>query len=159
MKKNTLTKIVFALVALVCINFNTFSQCKAKQISKDCRANIKKPYKYDSYAVNEFTFDTKAKEIEVQFTAFQGQKYKIVFCSSGFDEKVSMDVFDKSKRIKNNRHKLYDSSQGIDSDFWTFEPPKSGNYFIVYNIPPSIDGKPKTGCVVMLIAYTEPESD
>ena len=53
--------------------------CKAKQIASGCKANIKKPFKYDSYAVNEFTFDAKPHEIEVQFTAFQGQKYKIVF--------------------------------------------------------------------------------
>ncbi len=159
MVKNILYKTIFVLVALLCFNFTSFSQCKAKQISKNCRENIKKPFKYDSYAVNEFTFDTKAKEVEVQFTAFQGQKYKIVFCSSGFDENLTMNVFDKSKRIKTNRHKLYDSSQGIDSDFWTFEPPKSGNYFIVYNVPPSLDGKTKTGCVVMLISYTEPDSE
>lgn len=156
MKKNILRKIIVLFVAILCINISAFAQCKAKQISKDCRVNIKKPFKYDSYAMNEFVFDDKTKEIEVQFTAFQGQKYKIVFCSSGFDEKVTMNVFDKTRKIKNNRHKLYDSTQGIDSDFWSFEPPKSGNYYIVYNIPPSIDGKTKTGCVVMLIAYTQP---
>ncbi|OFY87996.1 MAG: hypothetical protein A3F72_08485 [Bacteroidetes bacterium RIFCSPLOWO2_12_FULL_35_15] len=159
MEKKYLAKIVFVFAALLCINFTAFSQCKAKQIAKGCKDNIKKPYKYDSFAVNELLFDTKSKEIEVQFTAFQGQRYKIVFCSSGFDEKVTMNVFDKSRRIKNNRHKLYDSTQGIDSDFWSFEPPKSGNYFIVYSIPPSVDGKPKTGCIVMLIAYTEPDSE
>ena len=67
------------------------AQCKAKQIAGACKDNMRKPYKYDSYALNEFTFDDKEKQVEVQFTAFQGQKYKIVFCSSGFaSSKISL---------------------------------------------------------------------
>ena len=131
--------------------------CKAKQIAAGCKANIKKPFKYDSFALNEFTFDDKTKEVEVQFTAFAGQKYKIVFCSSGFDEQLTMNIYDKSNKIKNNRHQIFDNSQGIDSDFWSFEPPKTGNYFIEYSVPPSKDGKVKKGCVVMLVGYTDPE--
>ncbi len=135
----------------------TSSNCKAKQIASGCKANIKKPFRYDSYALNEFTFDDKTKEVEVQFTAFAGQKYKIVFCSSGFDEQLTMNIFDKSNKIKNNRHKIFDNNQGIDSDFWSFEPPKTGNYYIEYSVPASKDGKVKKGCVVMLVGYTDPE--
>lgn len=143
----------------LCFNHASFSQCKAKQISKGCRDNVKKPYLYDSFAVNEFTFDSKAKQVEVQFTAFEGVKYNIVFCSSGFEEPVTMNIFDKTRTIKNNRHKLYDNSQGIDNNYWSFDPPKSGNYFIVYDVPPSIDGKEKKGCIVMLISYIQSDSD
>ncbi len=142
-------------------NSSVFAQksanCKAKQIASSCKANIKKPFKYDSYALNEFTFDDKTKEVEVQFTAFAGQKYKIVFCSSGFEEQLKMNIFDKSNKIKNNRHQIFDNEQGIDSDFWSFEPPKTGNYFIEYSVPASKDGKVKKGCVVMLVGYTEPD--
>ncbi len=159
--KNTklIITLAFAFSVSLISNNKIFAQtaCKAKQIASGCKANIKKPFRYDSYAVNEFTFDSKPHEIEVQFTAFQGQKYKIVFCSNGFDEAVTMNIFDKSNKIKNNRHKLWDSSNGIDSDFWSFEPAKSGNYFIEYEIPKSKDGKVKKGCVVMLVGYTEPE--
>ena len=132
-----------------------FAQCKAKQIMKACKPNINTPFRYDSYAVNEFTFDKKARKIELQFTAFQGMKYKIVFCASGFDEQVKMNIFDKSNKVKNNRHQLYDNSQGVDNNFWSFDPPKSGNYFIEYDVPPSNNGVTKQGCVVMLIAFTE----
>ena len=59
MQKN---KLFFSLAVLIgaffCMENNAFSQdCKAKQISKSCKANIEKPYKYDSYAISEFTFD------------------------------------------------------------------------------------------------------
>ena len=141
-----------------CAYQNVYAQCKAKQIMKGCKPNVPKPYKYDSYAISDFTFDKKAKSVEVEFTAFQGQKYKLIFCSSGFDEAVKMNIYDKSNRIKLGRTKLYDNSQGIDNNFWSFEPSKSGNYYIDYDIPPSTDGSVKQGCVVMLIGYAEGEA-
>jgi len=150
----------FTYIMVSCLliaNHNTFGQCKAKQIVKGCKANVIKPYKYDSYAISEFEFNTKTQKIEVMFTAFQGQKYRIVFCSSGFEEAVTLNIYDKSNRVKNGRNKLYDNSQGIDNNFWVFEPPKSGNYFIEYEIPPSLSGKIKKGCVVMLIGYIAKE--
>jgi len=155
-------KFIFTLTVLfgafICIDNNSFAQdCKAKQISKSCKANIEKPYKYDSYAISEFVFDAKPKKVEVQFTAFQGQKYKIIFCSSGFDEGLSMNIWDKSNRVKKGRKKIYDNSMGIDNNFWSFVPPKSGNYFIEYDVAPTKDGSTKKGCVIMLIGYTEPK--
>lgn len=155
--KKTLFILTF-ICAFICVD-HIYSQCKVKQITKSCKPNIDKPYKYDSYAVNEFTFDKKDKNIEVQFTAFQGQKYKIVFCSSGFQEAVKMNIYDKSNRVKKGRNQIYDGSQkGLDSDFWSFEPPKSGNYYINYAIPPSLDTTTvKKGCIVMLIGYAEQE--
>jgi len=149
--------VVFSLSMFITASAFAQAPCKAKQIASGCKANIKKPFRYDSYAVNEFTFDAKQHEVEVQFTAFQGQKYKVVFCSSGFDEAITMNIFDKSNKIKNNRHKLFDNSAGIDSDFWSFEPAKSGNYFIEYEIPKAKDGKVHKGCIVMLVGYTDPE--
>lgn len=123
---------------------------------KSCRPNIKPPYKYDSYVVNNFTFDSKPKTVEVQFSAFQGQKYKIIFCSSGFEEPLAVNIYDKSSRVKNNRHKVYDNSQGVDNNFWSFQPTKSGNYYIEYSVPvSSTPGLAKQGCVIMLISYME----
>lgn len=138
---------------LLIANHNIFGQCKAKQIVKGCKANVIKPYVYDSYAISELEFNQKSHKMEVQFTAFQGQKYRIVFCSSGFEEPVTLNIYDKSNRVKNGRNKVFDNSQGIDNNFWVFEPTKSGNYYIEYEIPPSLDGKIKKGCVVMLIGY------
>ena len=155
MKFKTLS-IYIMVSAFICINHFSFSQdCKAKDIVKKSKANITKPYKYDSYAVSEFTFTKEKQKVEVQFTAFQGQKYKIIFCSSGFEEEVTLNIYDKSNRVKNGRKKIFDNSQGIDNNFWSFVPPKSGNYFIEYELPPSLSGKDKKACVVMLIGFVD----
>lgn len=137
---------------------SSFSQCKAKQIMKACKPNIKPPFKYDSYAISDFSFGAKEKKVEVQFTAFQGVRYRIVFCSSGFEEPLKLDIWDKSNKVKNNRHKVFANEEGIDNNFWSFEPQKSGNYFIEYTVPvSSTPGVVKQGCVIMLISFVETE--
>ncbi|MGZ4049526.1 MAG: hypothetical protein ACXVPU_09460 [Bacteroidia bacterium] len=158
MQKNKSFITLFIMVSsLLCTNHNIFGQCKAKQIMKSCKPNVPKPYKYDSYVVSEFTFNDKEQKVEVMFTAFQGMKYRLIFCSSGFEEPVKMNIWDKSNRIKKGRNKVYDNSQGVDNNFWSFQPPKAGNYYIEYEVPKSLDGKVKKGCVVLLIGYAGTE--
>ncbi len=153
----SLLTFVIMVSAMICTNHNIFGQCKAKQIMKNCKPNVPKPYKYDAYVVTEFTFDDMPKKQEVLFTAFRGMKYRLIFCSSGFEEPVTMNIYDKSNKVKKGRNKVYDNNQGIDNNFWSFEPPKPGNYYIEYDVPKSIDGKTKTGCVILLIGYAGKE--
>src|SRR3989344_2511891 len=138
------SKFIFTLLIMVssicCSNHNIFGQCKAKSIMKSCKPNVPKPYKYDAYVVTEFAFDDKTKKQEVVFTAFRGMKYRLIFCSSGFEEQVTMNIYDKSNRVKKGRNKVYDNSQGVDNNFWSFQPPKPGTYFIEYDVPKSVDG-------------------
>ena len=132
LKSRFLFTLFIMVSSLLWTNHNIFGQCKAKQIMKSSKPNVPKPYKYDSYVVTEFTFDDKEKKFEVMFTAFSGNKYRLIFCSSGFEEPVKMNIWDKSNRVKKGRNKVYDNSQGIDNNFWSFQPPKPGNYFIEY---------------------------
>lgn len=142
-------------IGMLIFSTQSMAQCNAKAIMKACKGNVQKPYKYDSYVISELKFDKKPKIVEVVFTAFEGQKYKLIFCTNNFEEPVKLNIYNKSKAIKQGRKKLYDNEQGIDNNFWTFEPPKSGNYYIDYEVPASSDGKPKTGCVILLIGYVQ----
>jgi hypothetical protein len=152
--------IVIMIGAFLCTGHYSYAQaCKAKQIMKSSKANITKPFKFDSYVVNELAFDDKVKTQEVAFTAFRGVKYKIVFISSGFEEPVEVNIWDKSNKIKKNRNKVYDTANGIDNNFWSWEPTKQGNYYIEYTIPVSATpGVKKQGCIIMLISYVETEA-
>lgn len=110
-----------------------------------------KPYNYDGMAYNDIEFDNKAKVIDVEFTAFAGEQYKLLFCKSDFQEKVVIKIYDKNKRNA-NRSVIYDSSK-IETNIWGFEPPRSGNYFIEYEVPASYTGIKKNECMVLLIGY------
>ena len=128
-------------------------QCQARHIIKECKPNIA-PYQYDSYALNEITFDPeKTQVLEIEFTAFVGQQYKLVFTTSGFEEDVKLNIYDKNKSAK-NRTKVYDSENGIEKN-WMFEPNKAGTYYIDYEIPKSASGKKKSACTVMLIGFKD----
>src|ERR1017187_7811487 len=117
------------------------AQCKAKQIVKDCKPSIA-PYQYDSYSLNELIFDpAKPQVVEVEFTAFAGQQYKLVFSTSAFDEDFKLNIYDKNQRSK-KRNKIYDSANGIEKH-WTFEPTKAGTYYIDYEMPKSLTGQKK----------------
>jgi hypothetical protein len=151
MKKYTRFIPTLFLLIVACNNF--FAQCKAKQIVKECKPTIA-PFQYDSYSLNELIFDpAKPQVVEVEFTAFAGQQYKLVFSTYAFDEDFKLNIYDKSQRSK-KRNKIYDSANGIEKH-WTFEPTKAGTYYIDYEMPKSLNGQKKTGCVVMLIGYKE----
>jgi hypothetical protein len=145
-------QIIALTIFLACASASYGQKCKAKQIAKDCKSNLN-PFKYDGYAVNEINFTDKPQTVEVEFSAFAGQKYKLIFCTSGFEEAVALNIYDRSMKNAKFRKKIYDSSSGIDNNFWSFEPPKSGTYYINYEVPAAKNGKSNKGCIIMMIGY------
>lgn len=130
----------------------SFSQCKPRPIVKEYKAQLK-PYDYDGYATSDIEINEKVNKVEVEFTAFAGQKYRIVFCPTGFEEKIKLNIYDKSSRNK-KRNKVYDNEKNINNSFWIFEPAKNGTFYIEYETPPSAKGvATKQGCIIMLIGY------
>ncbi|MFI5150432.1 MAG: hypothetical protein ACHQRM_11915 [Bacteroidia bacterium] len=147
MKKHFFT-ILFCLAAAG----SSVAQCNAKEIAKKCKNNLK-PFSYDGFNDTPFTFKDKVQTVEVEFTAYAGQKYKLIFCSSGFKEEVKVNIYDKTK-TNPKRTKVFDSASGIDNLFWSFEPPKTGTYYIEYEIPVALDHpNEKTGCMVLMVGY------
>ncbi|MES2592085.1 MAG: hypothetical protein V4608_09385 [Bacteroidota bacterium] len=100
--------------------------------------------------MSEFVLKAKHQRVEGHFVVFEGQQYQILFCSSGSAEGVVVNIYDRSAESLKAR-KLYDSSKHHGCNLWKFEPTQSGDYYIEYIIPPSNTGKPKTGCLMLLI--------
>ncbi|MBI2269853.1 MAG: hypothetical protein HYU69_05780 [Bacteroidetes bacterium] len=147
------TEIKAVILLLFVTTAYTFAQCPARHIVKKNRASIA-PYQYDSYALKEITFDPlNPQVVEIEFTAFAGQQYKLVFSTSDFEEDIKLNIYDKNMRSK-KRTRVYDSKNGIEKR-WTFEPTKAGTYYIDYEIPPSASGKKKNACTVMLIGFKD----
>jgi len=153
---NRFFNLIFIGFLLSLLPFPATAQvCKTSQISKSISQFARSPYKYDSHTVNEFIFDSKEKKFEVQFTAFKGLKYKILFSTSGYEEDITINIYDKSAASKKERKNLMENSQKMENSYWVFEPQKAGNYYIEYNIPKSLSQEDKNGCILMVIAYTE----
>lgn len=80
---------------IICTNHSIFAQCNLESIIEKGKARFTIPYKYDSYWMSKFKFDTKPQKIVGHFIAFAGEKYQIVLCSSGYEEIVTVNIYDK----------------------------------------------------------------
>lgn len=149
MLKKSLHNLILAAITLISLNVN--AQCKSKEITKGCKKNLV-PYKYSGAAVTDIVIDNKPKKYDVEFTAYQGQKYRLIFCSSGNVDGIQLNIYDKPKTMK-SRKKVYDNSQGIEGNFWVFEPTKHGNYYIEYDVPAGKANEKKQACVVIIVGY------
>ena len=135
-------------------SINIFSQCKVRPIVKKSKKTMA-PYYYDSYAISEIEFGAKAKKVSVDFAAFKGEQYKLIFCKTDLPQPINITIYDKPKSNK-NRKILYFDESGKDDYLCNFEAIKTGTYYIEYEIPPSMDPKQeKKGCIVMLIGVME----
>jgi hypothetical protein len=143
-----LAKLSFLLLLIVCSK-DSFSQYKISDIIDANKISIKPPYKYDGFLMNEFTFSLINKTIPLEFVAFKKQEYKLIFCSSGFEESMTISIYDKNVPAVKIAEKIINGT----SKEWTFEPQQSGTYSIVYEIPPSDTDVEHKGCMVMLIGF------
>lgn len=149
-------KKLLLLFVLITISFvNLQAQCKAKTVVSGCKPNLK-PFIYDTYALNDLVVDDQPKTVNITFTAFAGEKYKIVFCSNSLGENmVGVNIYDKSPKVK-TRKQVFSNENGIDNLFWSFEPTKAGTYYIEYTVPANkVPGTVTKGCIVMMIGYQE----
>jgi hypothetical protein len=151
-KKNNMKRLPLLLsVLFTALSFSCFSQYKISDIVAENKVKIEKPYKYDGFLMNEFTIGLINQNITLEFVAFKGQKYKLIFCSSSFEEEVMVSIYDKSApNVKVAEKVISDKNRD-----WTFEPAKAGSYSIVYEVPPSNTDVEHKACMVMLIGFRD----
>jgi hypothetical protein len=149
MHKNRLPYLICFLFLVLTAN-GLFAQCSAHKIANTLKPKLL-PYKYDTYGYNEIKFTDKPQVVELIFTAFAGEKYKIVFGTSGFDEKVGVKIYNKPA-VSADRKQLLDNSSATDNT-WSAEIPSAGTYYIEYEVPAKGSFKSPDGCMVILISY------
>jgi len=150
------------LLLIICISANllistsAYAQCEFKKMVKANKSNMK-PYKYSGAAYNDFIISNESINIEIEFTAYAGQKFRLLFLYSGkYNDEVKISVYDRKSNFK-TRKKIYEGGLASATAKSEFEPPKTGNYFIEYDVPASADNKGKVACVVLLVGYQETE--
>ena len=131
------------------------AQCKAKPLVKQFKADLA-PFDYDSYTINEIVFKKEKQVVEVEFSAFAGLEYKLVFCTSFTSAVIGITIYDKPKTNK-KRKPIYFTESGKDGYLCTFTPEKTGTFYIEYEIPLANEkiAEGSKGCVLMLIGIRE----
>lgn len=107
-------------------------------------------YRYDSYISYEVTAGPSGKKTETEFFVLSGISYKAVFCQSGINNGLLIEVYDKSKAVK-TRKKIFDNHSSISNKSWVFEISTPGQYYVEYTIPPTATGVYEKGYILMLL--------
>ena len=153
MKSFYKSNLIVLLLSIIVAGFNNCNaQCQSKTIIKESKKKLS-PYKYSGAAIKEIIIDEKTKILEVEFTAYADQEYKLIFSpSDNLTEDIRINIFDKRKNMR--MRSIVWATTSKNATPVTFEPRKSGNYFIEYIVPATAQsGIKKEGCMVLMIGY------
>ncbi len=147
-------KTCFSLILLLqFIGAIGFAQCDVAQIvATNKTVIVSSPYQYDGFLIHDVSFvenDKNNKQTHAEFIAFKKQLYKLVFCTSGFEEDVKITIYKKNKP----KEILAEQVMNASVKQWLFEPLKPGVYDIVYTPTSSNFHTQQKGCIVMLIGF------
>lgn len=131
-----------SIVYLLFVNNFGYSQKNSERIISKYNIQLQDGYKYSGYLGREIIFNEKEKKETMEFTAFRGIAYKVIFCPSKPGVPVTINIYDKNPEDE-NRKKIFDNSENPNNAYWVFEPPNSRTYYIEYIIPANDKGKTK----------------
>ena len=149
-------KLFYTLLAGCCLGLSAqqaLAQCKVRPIIKHCMPDLGK-YQYDSYAVQEITFGPQAKKAEIQFSVYSGEEYRLVFGKTVLPQEIGIKIYDGNPKSKNSKLVYFDDSGKKDNFVCSFEPTKTGTYYIVYDVP-AATAPNQQGCFVLLIGIMD----
>jgi hypothetical protein len=138
MKK--ITKLFSVIFILLSINFNSFSQCKLKDLKSQYLEKIQ-PYEFEGISAG-VVFAGESTTISV--SVFRNQKYRLMFHSEGYDGPVSVKVMTR------NRFVLFTNKDDPSLDRYTFIPKKTEDYFVEFSTPTS-SNEDARGCVAVIL--------
>ncbi len=148
---NLFVRISF-VVLLLLVNLTVYGQCDVSKIVSNNKSLIDPPYQYDGFLIHDMPFvsaPNAPKVIHSEFIAFEKQVYKVIFCSSGFEEEVKISIYNK----KNPKIVVAEQIINSGTQRWIFEPLQSGVYDIVYTPASSDYPIEHKGCIIMLIGF------
>lgn len=149
--KQHISLIIFFLFYFL-LPFGVWGQCKVKPIVKDLMPALV-PYDYDSYAVKEITYGTKAKKDILEFSVYSGEEYKLVFGKTVLPQEIGITIYDGNPQ-KKGKIIFIDESGMKDKYTCNFRPTKTGTYYIQFEVPAATTPNRK-GCFVVLIGILD----
>jgi hypothetical protein len=134
--------------------FSASAQCKIAEIVKNNKPKITSPYLFDGFSTTYLQFNQQTKTVQSEFIALKGQKYKLHFCSSGFEEKVTVTIRLKANPKKEELTIISTTTIGSTNPNFTIDIEKHGMYYIEYEIPVTALEIDHKECVMLLNSYS-----
>lgn len=138
--------------------FTTIQQtdnCDKKVITASLKKALE-PFKYDSQKFTKINFTKKTQQLEVEVPVFIGEKYRLVFNTSGLPKPINISVYTKDKESK-KREAIYTNKEVKNGQTEiVFDAPRVRKMFIDYDVPMDSTATPSnkiSGCVAFMVGY------
>jgi len=122
-------------------------------LTESCKQKLDK-YKYDSQKFSKIIFNEREQILEVEVPVFIGEKYRLVFNTSGLPKPVTIEVYTKDRDSK-KREAIFSTkdSPATQTDF-TFDVAHVRHLFVDYIVPIN-SGAKIDGCVAFMLGYSD----
>jgi hypothetical protein len=145
-----------SLVGLVFIfgftTIQTADNCDKKAMTTSCKKKLD-PFKYDSQKFTKINFTKKAQQLEVEVPIFIGEKYRLVFNTSGLPKGIQINVFTKDKETKKRESIFNNKESKAGEDVLVFDAPRARKMFVDYDVPTDSTNAKLTGCMIFMVGY------
>ncbi len=138
--------------------FTTIQQadnCDKKTITASLKKALE-PFKYDSQKFTKINFTKKTQQLEVEVPVFIGEKYRLVFNTSGLPKPINISVYTKDKESK-KREAIYTNKEVKNGQTEIiFDAPRVRKMFVDYEVPIDSTATPSnkiSGCVAFMVGY------
>jgi hypothetical protein len=152
MKKIFSLIVVTAALAYGFTTVQTADNCDKKALTASCKKKLD-PYKYDSQKFTKINFTKKAQQLEVEVPVFIGEKYRLVFNTSGLPKPVRVSVYTKDKEAKKREPIFSSKDLKAGENEFIFDAPRARKMYVDYDVPADSTGAKSTGCVVFMVGY------
>ena len=145
-----------SLVGLVFIfgftTIQTADNCDKKAMTTSCKKKLEE-FKYDSQKFTKISFTKKTQQLEVEVPIFIGEKYRLVFNTSGLPKGIMINVFTKDKEAKKRESVFSNKQAKAGEDLLVFDAPRARKMFVDYDVPTDSTTAKLTGCMIFMVGY------
>lgn len=145
-----------SLVGLIFVfgftTIQTADNCDKKALTTSCKKKLD-PYKYDSQKFTKINFTKKPQQLEVEVPIFIGEKYRLVFNTSGMPKGIKINVYTKDKEAK-KREAIFSNKDAKPEDTQlVFDVPRARKMYVDYDVPADSTNAKLSGCMIFMVGY------
>ena len=152
MKKAYFISLVGLLFLFGFTTIQTTDSCDKKAMTASCKKKLDQ-YKYDSQKFTKIIFTKKAQQLEVEVPIFIGEKYSLVFNTSGLPKNVKINIYTKDKEAKKREAIFSTKDAKADEKEFVFDAPRARKMFVDYDVPADSTNAKLTGCMIFMVGY------
>lgn len=123
-----------------------------KALTMSCKKKLE-PFKYDSQKFTKINYTEKVQQLEVEVPVFIGEKYRLVFNTSGLPKPIIVSVYTKDKESQ-KREAIFSNKDMKDGENeLVFDAPRARKMFVNYDVPADSTNQKISGTIIFMVGY------